>query len=61
MVPTYINVLNVYAFCNTHDVSWGTKSQGSQKMDLGVAVPMPNNKGGSQTVQLVLPGIDNDL
>ncbi|KAI8054720.1 chitin synthase-domain-containing protein [Syncephalis plumigaleata] len=61
MVPTYINVLNVYAFCNTHDVSWGTKSQGSQKMDLGVAVPMPHNKGGSQTVQLVLPGIDNDL
>ncbi|RKP25925.1 glycosyltransferase family 2 protein [Syncephalis pseudoplumigaleata] len=61
MVPTYINVLNVYAFCNTHDVSWGTKSQGAQKMDLGVAVPMPHNKGGSQTVQLVLPGIDHDL
>lgn len=25
MTPTYINVLNVYAFCNTHDLSWGTK------------------------------------
>lgn len=25
MVTTYINVLNVYAFCNWHDVSWGTK------------------------------------
>lgn len=25
LTPTYINVLNVYAFCNTHDVSWGTK------------------------------------
>jgi chitin synthase len=23
--PTYTNVINVYAFCNTHDVSWGTK------------------------------------
>ncbi|KKA27949.1 hypothetical protein TD95_001190 [Thielaviopsis punctulata] len=25
LTPTYTNVLNVYAFCNTHDVSWGTK------------------------------------
>jgi chitin synthase len=25
MLPSYINILMVYAFCNTHDVSWGTK------------------------------------
>ncbi len=25
MTPSFTNVLNVYAFCNTHDVSWGTK------------------------------------
>jgi chitin synthase len=25
MTPTYINILNVYAFCNTHDITWGTK------------------------------------
>ncbi|XXH04168.1 hypothetical protein Hte_010581 [Hypoxylon texense] len=25
LTPTYVNVLNVYAFCNTHDISWGTK------------------------------------
>jgi chitin synthase len=25
LTPTYINVLNVYALCNTHDLSWGTK------------------------------------
>ena len=23
--PSYINVLNTYAFCNVHDISWGTK------------------------------------
>ncbi|SCV05285.1 LANO_0H04126g1_1 [Lachancea nothofagi CBS 11611] len=23
--PSYINVLNIYAFCNVHDISWGTK------------------------------------
>nr|CAG8630653.1 9556_t:CDS:2 [Entrophospora candida] len=25
LVPFYINILNVYAFCNVHDISWGTK------------------------------------
>jgi len=25
LAPSFINVLNVYAFCNLHDVSWGTK------------------------------------
>ncbi|GMM33037.1 hypothetical protein DASC09_003620 [Saccharomycopsis crataegensis] len=23
--PTYINVLNIYAFCNLHDLSWGNR------------------------------------
>lgn len=31
MTLSYINILNVYAFCNWHDVSWGTK--GSDKAD----------------------------
>ena len=25
MTPTYINMLTIYAYCNTHDISWGTK------------------------------------
>jgi chitin synthase len=25
LTPTYINILNVYAFCNTHDITLGTK------------------------------------
>jgi chitin synthase len=25
LTPTYINILNVYAFCNTNDLSWGTR------------------------------------
>lgn len=32
MAPSYINILNVYSFCNTHDVSWGTK--GSDKLEV---------------------------
>ena len=31
MTFAYINILNVYAFCNWHDLSWGTK--GSDKAD----------------------------
>lgn len=29
MTPTYINILNVYAFCNTDDLTWGTKGADS--------------------------------
>jgi len=25
LLPSFVNILMVYAFCNTHDVSWGTK------------------------------------
>ncbi len=25
LLPSYINTLTIYAFCNSHDVSWGTK------------------------------------
>ncbi|KAI5953229.1 hypothetical protein KGF54_002600 [Candida jiufengensis] len=34
--PTYINVLNIYSFCNIHDVSWGTKGVENAK-NLGTA------------------------
>ncbi|PKI85609.1 Chs2p [Malassezia vespertilionis] len=36
MAPSFVNVINVYAFCNLHDVSWGTK--GSDKSDALPAV-----------------------
>ncbi|KAK6198627.1 Chs2 chitin synthase [Scheffersomyces amazonensis] len=34
--PSYINVLNIYAFCNIDDVSWGTKGDTGGK-SLGAA------------------------
>ncbi|EXX61253.1 uncharacterized protein OCT59_005620 [Rhizophagus irregularis] len=36
LIPFYINVLHVYAFCNIHDVSWGTRDDTSMEHDLGV-------------------------
>ncbi|GAA6028478.1 hypothetical protein JCM8097_007048 [Rhodosporidiobolus ruineniae] len=39
IAPSFTNILNVYAFCNLHDVSWGTK--GSDKVE---ALPAVNSK-----------------
>ncbi|EKM54206.1 glycosyltransferase family 2 protein [Phanerochaete carnosa HHB-10118-sp] len=40
--PTYINVLNVFAFCNLDDISWGTKQQTEQPpLDLGQVTQNP--------------------
>ncbi|PVU90169.1 hypothetical protein BB559_004760 [Furculomyces boomerangus] len=36
-LPSSINILMVYAFCNVHDVSWGTKGDTSVSNDLGHA------------------------
>jgi len=41
LAPSFINVLNVYAFCNLHDVSWGTK--GSDKAE---ALPSVSSSKG---------------
>ncbi|GJN90829.1 hypothetical protein Rhopal_003843-T1 [Rhodotorula paludigena] len=39
IAPSFTNILNVYAFCNLHDVSWGTK--GSDKVE---ALPAAQSK-----------------
>ncbi|KAL5482358.1 CHS4_2 [Sanghuangporus weigelae] len=36
MAPSYIAVLNVYAFSNVHDITWGTKGDNKVSTDLGV-------------------------
>ncbi|KAG8935649.1 Chitin synthase, class 1 [Tulasnella sp. 418] len=36
IAPSYIGVLNVYAFANVHDISWGTKGDNKISTDLGV-------------------------
>ncbi|KAI8623859.1 glycosyltransferase family 2 protein [Xylariaceae sp. FL1651] len=55
LLPGYICTLQVYAFCNTHDVTWGTKGDNVMKTDLGGAV----GKGG--IVELEMPSEQLDI
>ncbi|QLI70985.1 Chitin synthase 2 [Metarhizium brunneum] len=55
LLPSYICTLQVYAFCNTHDVTWGTKGDNVIKTDLGGAV------GKGETVELEMPSEQLDI
>ena len=60
LLPSYICTLQVYAFCNTHDVSWGTKGDNTIHTDLGSAAAA--GKGANaNTVQLDMPSEQLDI
>ncbi len=56
MLPSYICTLQVYAFCNTHDVTWGTKGDNVIHTDLGAAV-----SGKGNVVELEMPSEQLDI
>ena len=51
LLPSYVNILLIYAFCNLHDVSWGTKGDNGASKDLGQAKKI--EKDGKEMVRLV--------
>uniref|UniRef100_A0A060TH97 chitin synthase n=1 Tax=Blastobotrys adeninivorans TaxID=409370 RepID=A0A060TH97_BLAAD len=53
LMPSFINILNVYAFCNWHDVSWGTK--GSDKAD---ALPTVKSSKGTSEEEVVIEEVE---
>jgi len=55
LTPTYINILNVYAFCNTHDITWGTKGD-TKPEKLGTASVTADGK-----IKVDVPTEDADL
>src|ERR1700709_996638 len=55
LTPTYLNILNVYAFCNTHDITWGTKGD-----DKAEKLPSATLKPGGK-VDVNIPTDDGDL
>ncbi|ORX37201.1 chitin synthase-domain-containing protein [Kockovaella imperatae] len=54
--PTYINVLNVYAYSNLHDLSWGTKGS-----DHGPAVDLGLVQGVGDQVEVELVSAQQDI
>ncbi|SMQ51014.1 unnamed protein product [Zymoseptoria tritici ST99CH_3D7] len=56
LLPSYICTLQVYAFCNAHDVTWGTKGDNVQQKDLGAAKTSKNG-----TVELDMPSEQLDI
>lgn len=57
LLPSYICTLQIYAFCNTHDISWGTKGDNTVRTDLGTAV----SKHKGSTVELDMPSEQLDI
>ena len=55
LLPSYICMLQVYAFCNTHDITWGTKGDNFMRTDLGGAI------GKGTTVELEMPSEQLDI
>ena len=58
-LPSYINILNVYAFCNLHDVSWGTK--GDNKAEALGGVTAVKGKDGQEIVSVEIPTDRKDI
>ncbi|CAG8661454.1 14097_t:CDS:2, partial [Funneliformis caledonium] len=53
LIPFYVNILMVYAFCNTHDVSWGTKGDNG---NAGGSNAQPvAGKDGKKLMQVEVP------
>lgn len=48
LMSSYINILNVYAFSNWHDVSWGTK--GSDKADVLPSAQTTKTRDGKAAI-----------
>ena len=59
LLPSYVNILLIYAFCNLHDVSWGTKGDNGASKDLGQAKKV--EKDGKEMAEVALPTKQEDV
>ena len=55
-----VNILMMYAMCNLHDVSWGTKGDNGSTKDLGGAKKVKNSDG-KEVLEVDLPTQREDI
>jgi len=59
LAPSFTNVLNVHAFCNSHDLSWGTKgSDKAGKLQSVSSSKVKNEAAVVQDTELVQENLD---
>lgn len=59
-LPSYVNILMMYAMCNLHDVTWGTKGDNGSSKDLGGAKKI-KGEGGKEMMEVELPTAREDV
>ncbi|KAG6911356.1 hypothetical protein DXG01_001027 [Tephrocybe rancida] len=60
LLPSYVNILMMYAMCNLHDVTWGTKGDNGAAKDLGGAKKV-KNEDGKEVLEVELPTAREDV
>lgn len=60
LLPSYVNILMLYAMCNLHDVGWGTKGDNGAAKDLGSAKKVKTDDG-KEMMELQLPTAKEDV
>jgi len=60
LLPSYVNILMMYAMCNLHDVTWGTKGDNGSTKDLGGAKKV-KGEDGNVVMELELPTARDDV
>jgi chitin synthase len=60
LLPSYVNILMMYAMCNLHDVTWGTKGDNGSQKDLGGAKKV-KGADGNEVMEVEIPTVREDV
>jgi len=60
LLPSYVNILMMYAMCNLHDVTWGTKGDNGAAKDLGGAKKV-KGEDGNEMLEVEIPTAREDV
>jgi len=60
LLPSYVNILMLYAMCNLHDIGWGTKGDNGAAKDLGSAKKIKGDDG-KEMMEVKIPTAKEDV